>query len=193
MIVKQVSRTDVSEGDLKEYHDKLKGIDGVLFNAPMFGIDKRIVTLSVDGKGIKDEFITLVNPVIVEVDERKVAYPEFRDYNNLSKNKKPKRVIRHMGIRVDCDNHGLIEFGNDSDDGIENDIGLFKCVMVQRLIDSIDGIDITHPERVYNIQRRVSNGIGRNSKVMLQSPDGNMLFIKSKFANKYIEQGYKMI
>ena len=73
------------------------------------------------------------------------------------------------------------------------DIGLFECVIAQRLIDSIDGIDVSDPIRRYNPQIRAERKPGRNERVMLQSPEGEMEFVKYKKAEPLLSKGYQLV
>ncbi len=64
-------------------------------------------------------------------------------------------------------------------------------VIVQHEIDHLDGFTIK--DRVYNTQviKRVS--YGRNDKIVMKSPQGEMVEIKYKNANKYFLQGYEIV
>ena len=73
------------------------------------------------------------------------------------------------------------------------DIGLMECVLVQRLIDAMEGIDITHPNRQYSETIIKDKQIGRNERVMLQGPEGEMEFVKSKKVNSFLEKGWNLI
>jgi hypothetical protein len=111
---------------------------------------------------------------------------------------KVRKTARHTWFKVDTDNLGVVEFSSDkqtweNEQEFMNDMGLFECVLAQRLIDSIDGIDITSPLRQYNPQIVKKETPGRNERVMLQSPTGEMEFVKYKVASTYINKGYKMM
>ena len=49
-----------------------------------------------------------------------------------------------------------------------NDLGLFECITAQRLIDSIDGIDVTSSIRRYSAEIKKEKKPCRNERVMLQ-------------------------
>ena len=66
-------------------------------------------------------------------------------------------------------------------------------MIAQRLIDSIDGIDVTHPTRRYTTQITAKKTPGRNERVMLQSPEGGMEFVKYKNAQSFLTKGYKLV
>jgi hypothetical protein len=72
------------------------------------------------------------------------------------------------------------------------DGGLVETVLVQRLIDAIDGIDVTNPIRRYE-NKIVSQKINRNERVMIQSPKGETIFMKYKKAIPLFKVGYKLI
>ena len=60
-------------------------------------------------------------------------------------------------------------------------------------IDSIDGIDVTSPLRRYNPQVTANKTPGRNERVMLQGPNGEMQFVKYKNAQPLLNQGYQLV
>ena len=95
---------------------------------------------------------------------------------------------------------GKVEFKsknqfNDWKDSDEffGDEGLLECVLVQRAIDAIDGIDITHPNRQYSETVTKDKEPGRNERVMLQGPNGEMEFVKSKKVDSYLTKGWNII
>ena len=73
------------------------------------------------------------------------------------------------------------------------DVGLLECALVQRAIDAINGIDITHPTRQYSETIRKDKKPGRNERVMLQGPAGEMEFVKSKKVDSYLQTGWNLI
>jgi hypothetical protein len=73
-----------------------------------------------------------------------------------------------------------------------DDNGLAEAVLVQRLLDAIDGIDVTNPIRRYE-NRLQSERVGRNSRVMVQSPKGETLFMKYKKAIPLFKIGYRLM
>jgi hypothetical protein len=68
-----------------------------------------------------------------------------------------------------------------------------EAVLAQRLIDAINGIDITHPTRQYSETVLKDKEPGRNERVMLQGPNGEMEFVKSKKVDSYLEKGWNLI
>ena len=73
------------------------------------------------------------------------------------------------------------------------DAGLLEAVLVQRAIDAIDGIDITNPLRAYSETVVKDKEPGRNERVMLQGPNGEMEFVKSKKVDSYLTKGWQLI
>lgn len=210
MIVKKVEKSDVSVDDLTLYNARISKLRGYMFNAPSVGIDKRIITVRfgrdwvrtvipyTDSEYLKEwdnpDELTFVNPVIVDSSKEYVAYLE-RDFDNP---KKHRKTLRHTHIKIESDNMEPLEFSANlsewnTAEEFRSDIGLAKCVLWQRLVDSINGIDITHPSRTYNPQVKSGKKVGRNDRVMLQSPSGETIFIKYKNAETYLNNGYNLI
>jgi len=190
MKVKRVERTPVTTEELNLYKEKVSKLKGFAFNASDVGIDKRIITLNFGGEY---EELTLVNPTVIESSDDVVVYFEKDSTKN-----KTRKTIRHKSFKVDTDNLGVVEFSSDKDtwetqDDFFNDMGLFECVMAQRLIDSIDGIDVNSPLRRYTQQITAKKEPGRNDRVMIQSPDGEMEFVKYKNAKPLLEKGYQLV
>jgi len=70
---------------------------------------------------------------------------------------------------------------------------LLEAVLIQRALDAIDGIDITHPSRQYSETITKDKQPGRNERVMLQGPAGEMEFVKSKKVDSYLQKGWNLI
>jgi len=191
MIVKRVERTPVTNEELNLYKEKISKLDKeYAVNALDVGMDKRIVTIKFGGEY---DDLTLVNPIVTETSEAMVVYFE-RD----SVKQKTRKTARHKSFKVDTDNLGIVEFSSDKDtwenqDEYMNDLGLFECITAQRLIDSIDGIDVTSPNRRYSAEIKKEKKPGRNERVMLQSPEGDMEFVKYKKAQPLLDKGYKLV
>lgn len=192
MKIKNVEHSEITSEDIELYKQQTSELKGVIFNGPQVGMDKRIVSIRL---GEVDSELVLVNPVIIETSADVVVYFE-KDYNNL---KKVRKTRRYPSIFVQTDNYGKVEFTSTNknwENGSQfmQDKGLLECVLAQRIIDSINGIDITHPTVSYKEEIRRPIKIGRNEKVMLQSPDGNdTVFIKYKKADEFINRGYKVV
>ena len=190
MKIKRVEKTPVTTEELNLYKEKISKLKGYAFNALDVGMDKRIITLNFGGD--YDE-LTLINPTVTELSDELIVYIE-KDF----KKNKNRKTGRHIWFKVDTDNLGIVEFSADNkswktQEELFNDMGLFECVLAQRLIDSIDGLDITSPLRQYNPQVKAEKTPGRNERVMLQSPDGEMEFVKYKNAKPLLEKGYQLM
>lgn len=191
MIVKRVEKTPVTNEELNEYKKRISKLDKeYAVNALDVGMEKRIVTIKFGGEY---DDLTLVNPIVTETSEAMVVYFE-RD----SVKQKTRKTARHKSFKVDTDNLGIVEFSSDKDtwenqDEYMNDLGLFECITAQRLIDSIDGIDVTSPVRRYSAEIKKEKKPGRNERVMLQSPEGDMEFVKYKKAQPLLDKGYKLV
>jgi len=176
MIVKRVEKTPVTNEELNLYKEKISKLDKEFaVNALDVGMDKRIVTIKFGGDY---DDLTLVNPTVTETSKEMVVYFEKDSYKN-----KTRKTTRHKSFKVDTDNLGLVEFSSDKDtweneQEFMNDLGLFECITAQRLIDSIDGIDVNSPLRRYTAEIKKEKKPGRNERVMLQSPEGEMEFVK---------------
>jgi peptide deformylase len=191
MIVKRVEKTPVTNEELNEYKERISKLDKeYAVNALDVGMDKRIVTIKFGGEY---DDLTLVNPIVTETSEEMVVYFE-RD----SVKQKTRKTARHKSFKVDTDNLGVVEFSSDKDnwenqDEYMNDLVLFECITAQRLIDSIDGIDVTSSIRRYSAEIKKEKKPGRNERVMLQSPEGEMEFVKYKKAQPLLDKGYKLV
>lgn len=186
MKIKLVTNTSVSARDLDTYLEKIhtdKFSKLPMLTALDVGMNLRIITIR-----LGDE-ITLVNPMISEKSEDLVVYSEYDTIKN-----KLRKTKRYSRILVTSDNLPPIEFKADGElTKAYDDVGLFNCVMVQRLIDAIDGIDIKHTSRAYNTQLISDKKIGRNERVLVQSQEGVTKYVKYKHSQSYIDNGYKII
>lgn len=191
MIIKRVEKTPVTNEELNLYKERISKLDKEFaVNALDVGMDKRIVTIKFGGEY---DDLTLVNPVVTEVSDAMVVYFEKDSLKN-----KTRKTTRHKSFKVDTDNLGLVEFSSDKDtweneQEFMNDLGLFECITAQRLIDSIDGIDVNSPLRRYTAEIKKEKKPGRNERVMLQSPEGEMEFVKYKKAQPLLDKGYKLV
>jgi len=191
MIVKRVEKTPVTNEELNLYKERISKLDKEFaVNALDVGMDKRIVTIKFGGEY---DDLTLVNPIVTEASKELVVYFEKDSVKN-----KTRKTTRHKSFKVDTDNLGLVEFSSDKDtwkneQEFMNDLGLFECITAQRLIDSIDGIDVNSPLRRYTAEIKKEKKPGRNKRVMLQSPEGDMEFVKYKKAQPLLDKGYKLV
>jgi hypothetical protein len=191
MKVQKINESPITSEDISSYKEAISKLEGFMFTAADVNIDKRIITIRLGN--VEDE-LTLVNPVVLTESERPLVYFE-KDSN---KEKKVRKTIRHPYILINTDNLGKVEFKAEktewkNSDEFFGDIGLLECVLVQRLIDAINGIDITHQSRQYSETIVKNKETGRNEKVMLQGPEGEMEFVKSKKVDSYLQKGWNII
>ena len=188
MIVKKIAPSPVTADEIAEYRKRIEKLEGYFFTANDVNMDKRIITLR-----ITDE-LTLVNPTLKSVSDDYVVYYE----KDTRKKDKVRKTVRAKSFIVSTDNLGDVEFSATKDkweniDDLMSDEGLMECVMAQRLLDSIDGIDVSSPLRMYNQPARAEKKYGRNERVMLQGPNGEMQFVKHKNAKQWLDQGYQIL
>jgi peptide deformylase len=161
---------------------------GLGISATQIGIKKRACLIQ-----FGDEELFLVNPIIKE--KSKEGFLFFEGCLSIpSTIERPVRTIRASKIVVDTDNLGELTFeinpeGDTQNESISKET--MMNVIVQHEIDHLDGITIK--DRVYNTQvvKRVT--YGRNDKIVMKSPQGEMIEIKYKNANKYFLQGYEIV
>ena len=192
MIVKKIENSVITSDDIAEYKKRISNLDGFLFTAADVNFDKRIITIRL---GDKDSELTLVNPEITNAaTEKALVYFEKDTY----KQNKVRKTIRFPHIIVNTDNLGKVEFKADKSewknaDEFFGDVGLLEAILAQRAIDAINGIDITHPTRQYSETIKKDKEPGRNERVMLQGPNGEMEFVKSKKVDSYLTKGWQLI
>ena len=191
MKIKNIKHKSVTSEILEEYKSKISKLNKSLpVTANDVDMDYRIVTLRF-GEDYNE--LTLVNPKIINSSKDKVTY-----YERDAVKSKPRKTKRHTSITVDTDNMGEVQFKADKTNWknqteFMNDLGLFECIITQRLIDSIDGIDVTSPQRRYSTQITSDKKYQRNDKILLQSPEGEFKFTKYKKAQPFIDKGYEII
>lgn len=191
MKVQKIEQSTITNDDIQSYKNAISKLNGFMFTALDVNINKRIVTIRLGN--VEDE-LTLVNPIIEKTADTPVVYFE-KDSN---KETKLRKTIRYPYIIVNTDNLGKVEFKADNTewknaDEFFGDVGLVECVVAQRLIDAINGIDVTHSTRQYSETITKDKEPGRNERVMLQGPSGEMEFVKSKKVNSYLEKGWNLI
>ena len=191
MKVQKINESTITQEDVNSYKDAISKLDGFVFNASDVDIDKRIITIRLGN--VEDE-LTLVNPKVAKYSENPLVYFEKDTY----KSNKVRKTIRVPYLIVDTDNLGQVEFKAEktewkNSDEFFGDVGLVECVLVQRAVDAINGIDITHPTRAYSETITKDKEPGRNERVMLQGPNGEMEFVKSKKIDSYLAKGWNII
>lgn len=191
MKVQKINESPITSEDISSYKEAISKLEGFMFNASDVNMDKRIITIRLGN--IEDE-LTFVNPKVLKYSETPLVYFEKDTY----KSSKVRKTIRVPYLLIDTDNLGQVELKankNDWKDSDEffGDIGLLECVLVQRAIDAINGIDITDPSRQYSETITKDKQPGRNERVMLQGPNGEMEFVKSKKVDSYLQKGWNLI
>ncbi len=191
MKVQKINESAITKDDIELYKSAISKLEGFVFNASDVDMDKRIITIRLGN--VEDE-LTLVNPKVVKYSENPLVYFEKDTY----KSNKVRKTIRVPYLIIDTDNLGQVEFKAEKSDWKNSDeffgdVGLVECVLVQRAIDAINGIDITHPTRQYSETITKDKEPGRNERVMLQGPNGEMEFVKSKKIDSYLAKGWNII
>ena len=191
MKVQKINESAITQEDVTLYKEAISKLEGFVFNASDVNMDKRIITIRLGN--VEDE-LTLVNPKVVKYSENPLVYFEKDTY----KSNKVRKTIRVPYLIIDTDNLGQVEFKAEKTDWKDSDeffgdVGLVECVLVQRAIDAINGIDITHPTRQYSETITKDKEPGRNERVMLQGPAGEMEFVKSKKVDSYLQKGWNII
>jgi len=191
MKVQKINEGPITADDIKSYKDAISKLDGFVFNAADVNIDKRIITIRL---GEKEDELTLVNPKVLQVSDKPLVYFEKDTY----KTNKVRKTIRYPWLVLNTDNLGKVEFKAEKSewkdaDEFFGDVGLVEAVLVHRAIYAIDGIDITHPSRQYSETIRKDKEPGRNERVMLQGPNGEMEFVKNKKVDSYLQKGWNLI
>ena len=190
MKVQKINEGPITQEDIAQYKEAISKLEGFMFTAADVNIDKRIITIRLGN--VEDELI-LVNPKIEKTAENQLVYFE-KDTNKV----KTRKTVRFPYVVINTDNLGIVEFKADKTEWKDaeeffGDIGLAECVIVQRLIDAINGIDITSQLRQYSETIVKDKEPGRNERVMLQGPSGEMEFVKSKKIDSYLEKGWNLI
>ncbi len=192
MKIQKINEGTVTSEELNNYKEVISKLEGIVFNAADAGMDKRIITIRL---GNKENELTLVNPKLISKSEKAIVYFEKDTFKN-----KVRKTIRYPWFVLDTDNLGKVEFKAKNEfndwktaDELFGDEGLLEAVLVQRALDAIDGIDITHPTRAYSETVVKDKEPGRNERVMLQGPNGEMEFVKSKKVDSYLQKGWNLI
>lgn len=166
----------------------LNGMGGIGLSANQIGVNKRACVIK-----FNDETLFLMNPVITE--RSKDAFLFYEGCLSIPDTlKKPIRTIRSSRIVVMTDNLGelIFEVNPEEDragDKVSSDT--MKTVIVQHEIDHLDGITIK--DRVYSTTITKKSSYGRNDKIIMKSPEGELVEVKFKKANNLFLKGYEVI
>ena len=166
----------------------LKGMGGVGLSANQIGVNKRACVIK-----FNDTELFLLNPIITE--RSKDGFLFYEGCLSIpSTMEKPVRTIRANYVVVQTDNLGEIRFEiNPEEDRAGDKVSedTMKTVIVQHEIDHLDGITIK--DRVYSTTFVKKQDYGRNDKVIMKSPDGELIEVKVKKVNNYFLQGYEIV
>ena len=161
---------------------------GVGLSANQIGVNKRACVIK-----FNDTELFLLNPIIVE--RSKDGFLFYEGCLSMPDTmKKPVRTIRANYVVVQTDNLGEIRFEiNPEEDRAGDKVSedTMKTVIAQHEIDHLDGITIK--DRVYSTTVIKKQEYGRNDKVIMKSPDGELIEVKVKKANNYFLQGYEIV
>ena len=187
-----VLKSEITQNEADELRMKLTEAlienPGLGISATQIGIKKRACYIQ-----FGDEELFLVNPIITE--KSKEGFLFYEGCLSIpSTITKPVRTIRSTKIVVQTDNLGELTFEiNPEADKANESISkeTMMTVIVQHEIDHLDGFTIK--DRVYNPQVVKKTTYGRNDKIVMKSPKGDMEEVKYKHANKYFLQGYEIV
>lgn len=161
---------------------------GLGISAPQLGIKKRACYIK-----FGEEELFLVNPTIISRSQEGFLF--FEGCLSIpSTLTKPVRTIRATSVVVQTDNLGELTFEINPDGDRANEHvskETMMTVIVQHEIDHLDGFTIK--DRVYSTTVTKKSNYGRNDKIVMKSPNGEMEEVKYKHANKYFLQGYEIV
>ena len=187
-----ILKTEITTAEADELRVQLeKGMElypGLGISAPQLGIKKRACYIK-----FGEEELFLVNPIIVSKSQEGFLF--FEGCLSIpSTLTKPVRTIRATKVVVQTDNLGELTFeinpeGDKANESVSKET--MMTVIVQHEIDHLDGITIK--DRVYSTTVIKKSNYGRNDKIVMKSPTGEMEEIKYKHANKYFLQGYEIV
>lgn len=184
------SETTQNEADelRKTLEIALEKYGGLGISATQLGIKKRACYIK-----LGDEELFLLNPVIK--DRGTDGFLFFEGCLSIpSTLDRPIRTVRATKVIVATDNLGELTFEVDLEGDKANEqisMGTMKTVVVQHEIDHMDGITIR--DRQYNTTFSKKTNYGRNEKIIMKSPTGEMEEVKYKNANKYFLKGYEIV
>ena len=182
------SEITTSEADelRKQLEQAHKEFGGIGISATQIGIKKRACFIK-----FRDRELFLLNPVIIE--RSKDAFLFYEGCLSIPRTmNSPVRTIRSSKVTISTDNMGELIFEvNMEGDKDEVSTETMMTVLVQHEIDHLDGITVK--DRVYSttVVKKVS--YGRNDKIVMKSPDGELIEVKYKKANEYFLQGYEIV
>ena len=187
-------KTEFTAIEANELEETLKAglfqYPGLGISATQLGIKKRACYIKF-GDEENGRELFLLNPVITSrSNDGFIFYEGCLSIPKTVEN--PLRTIRACKVVVQTDNLGEITFEiNKEGDKDRVSVETMMTVIVQHEIDHLDGITIK--DRVYSTTRKVKKTPGRNSIVVMKSPEGELVEVKYKKANDYYLQGYEIV
>ena len=186
----RIEKTEFTSEEIDSIRETLSSaldqFGGLGIAATQIGIKKRACLINVDG----DELL-LINPQITERSDEGFIFIE--GCLSIPKTiKQPLKTIRSTKVVVQTDNLGELTFEiNKEGDKDSVSKETMQTVVVQHEIDHLDGITIR--DRVYSTTIVKNEKWGRNDKVIMKSPKGELVEIKYKRANDYFLKGYEIV
>jgi peptide deformylase len=185
-------KTEITQDEANDLKETLAAAlikhPGLGISATQIGIKKRACYIQ-----FGDEELFLVNPIITERSNQGFLF--FEGCLSIpSTLLRPVRTIRATKVVVQTDNLGELTFeinpeGDKANEQVSKET--MMTVIVQHEIDHLDGITIK--DRVYSTTVTKKNNYGRNDKIVMKSPTGELEEIKYKHANKYYLKGYEIV
>ncbi len=185
-------KTELTQQEADQLREQLeqglKEHPGLGISATQLGIKKRACLIQ-----FGDENLFLLNPVIKE--KSKDGFLFYEGCLSIpSTLTKPIKTIRACKVVVDTDNMGEMTFeinpeGDKQGEQVSKET--MMTVIVQHEIDHLDGFTIK--DRVYTTTVIKNQTYGRNDKVVMKSPEGDMVEVKYKKANDYFLKGYEIV
>lgn len=187
-----IEKTETTAIEASELHETLETalntFGGIGISATQLGIKKRACLIK-----FGDENIFLLNPIITE--RSKDGFIFYEGCLSMPDTmKKPVRTLRANYVVVQTDNLGEIRFEINTEEdrkGEQVSADTMKTVIVQHEIDHLDGITIK--DRVYSTTIVKKQEYGRNDKIVMKSPEGELVEVKFKKANDLFLKGYEVV
>ena len=185
-------KTEIIQQEADELRQQLeegmKQYPGLGISATQLGLKKRACLIQ-----FGDEELFLLNPVIKEKSNEGFLF--YEGCLSIPRTlEKPIRTIRACKVVINTDNLGEMTFeinpeGDKQGEQVSKET--MMTVIVQHEIDHLDGFTIK--DRVYSTTIIKNQTYGRNDKVVMKSPDGDMVEVKYKKANDYFLKGYEIV
>ena len=186
------SEADELEQTLREAVKKYPAFG---ISANQLGINKR-ACLIINSLSEK-EYMFLLNPVMIEKSEQYFIF--WESCLSLPKTmEKPIRTYRHESVKIKTDNLGELEFkinpekDQEAPDEFKVSLETLQTAVVQHEIDHLDGITIRDRNSLNWTQRKTAS-YGRNDKIVMKSPSGELVEVKYKKANDYFIKGCEIV